>query len=165
MSRRRNKRQFVNTGLTQKLGSGFESLYVYSFPSYLEKMYQHKKGKEQSVRLKIGMTSSGDSIGRIKDQLGTSNPEQAVFMFEYRCHDSHHVESYVHQNLKKRGKHIYAPGTEWFDVKFSEVVVLIHKYDTKYGIKHEEESSGNSDHSIWVYISIAAMLFYLLLGN
>jgi len=161
---RRSKRQFVNTGLTQKLGSGYESLYVYSFPSYLEKMHKHKKGKEQPVKLKIGMTSTGDSIGRIKDQLGTSNPEQAVLLFEYRCNDSRNIETYIHQNLKKRGKHIYAPGTEWFNVKFSEVVALINKYDVKYGVK-VDDNIGDHNQPTWVYLVVATIVFYLVFGN
>ena len=90
------------------------SMYAYTFPSY-----QATGNSGKNFPIKIGRTTQ-DVRQRVEQQLGTSNPERAIILDEWRCSDVKAEEARVHAALKPRqvkgGK-----GKEWFSTTPGEV--------------------------------------------
>lgn len=101
-----------------ELGDGAESVYVYYFPAYRD---QAAHLRRDAWPMKIGMTK-GQPEFRIKEQSGTSMPEQPIVGMIYRTKNASNSEKMLHSTLKERNRYISgAPGKEWFMTSLAEV--------------------------------------------
>jgi hypothetical protein len=89
------------------------SIYAYTFPSLQGKM------------LKVGK-AGGDVAERIKQQLGTANPEAPVVLRVWAESNIGAMEAAIHGILKARGKGVEAPrAKEWFRSTVDEIDAII----------------------------------------
>ncbi len=89
------------------------SIYAYTFPSLNGSM------------IKVGR-ASGDVEERIRQQLGTANPELPKILRTWSVGDIEAMETAIHGILKARGKWVDAPrAKEWFRSSVEEVESII----------------------------------------
>ncbi|MES1978421.1 MAG: GIY-YIG nuclease family protein [Pseudomonadota bacterium] len=89
------------------------SIYAYSFPSLNGSM------------IKVGK-ASGNVEDRIRQQLGTANPEAPTILRTWSVIDIGALEMAIHSILKARGKWIDAPrAKEWFRTSVEEIDSII----------------------------------------
>lgn len=115
-----NPNKFKNNILVaeREVGTGSESIYVFSYPT-------HRKLAEKSNKSfwlhKIGRTGSEDLV-RVLDQTNTAVPEKPEILLHIRTDSSSLLEKALHSILKLRGKHNNdSPGTEWFRTNCAEI--------------------------------------------
>lgn len=90
------------------------SIYAYTFPSLKGSM------------IKVGK-ATGEVHERIKQQLGTANPEAPVVLKVWNDTNIGAMETAIHGILKARGKWVDAPrAKEWFRASVEEVDAIIH---------------------------------------
>jgi hypothetical protein len=103
-------------------GAGEETVYCYTFPSYIELALL--KGKK-ALPIKIGKTSS-PTLGRVSLQCGVSNPEQPVIPLAIRVENATAYERAIHRILTIWNRWIEdAPGTEWFMTSKDEILFIV----------------------------------------
>jgi hypothetical protein len=103
-------------------GVGEETVYCYTFPSYLE--LAMLKGSK-ALPMKIGKTSS-TTLDRVSLQCGVSNPEQPVVPLAIRVENATAYERAIHRILTIWNRWIEdAPGTEWFMTSKDEILSII----------------------------------------
>ena len=101
-----------------EIGTGSESIYVFSYPKHRE------LAELQNKRFwlhKIGRTRSED-LHRVLQQTNTAVPEKPEILLHIRTDSSILMENAIHTILKLRGKHSKdSPGNEWFKTNCSEI--------------------------------------------
>jgi hypothetical protein len=103
-------------------GVGEETVYCYTFPSYLE--LAMLKGNK-ALPIKIGKTSS-PTLDRVSLQCGVSNPEQPVVPLAIRVENATAYERAIHRILTIWNRWIEdAPGTEWFMTSKDEILSIV----------------------------------------
>lgn len=103
-------------------GTGEETVYCYTFPSYIELALL--KGKK-ALPIKIGKTSS-PTLDRVLLQCGVSNPEQPVIPLAIRVENATAYERAIHRILSIWNRWIDdAPGTEWFMTSKYEILSIV----------------------------------------
>lgn len=103
-------------------GNGEETIYCYTFPSYVE--LAALKGNAR-MPLKIGKTAS-PSLERVSLQCGISNPEQPVVPFAVRVQNATLYEKTIQRILTIWNRWIDdAPGSEWFMTSKAEVLSIV----------------------------------------
>jgi hypothetical protein len=94
-----------NNNHTLVFGSGPQVVYGYTLDSY------------EGV-IKIGHTTSGDYVKRIRDQNTTGMPGRPVVRFAYFTENSQAVEAAVHRRFAQ----YRLPGKEWFRLTTEQVL-------------------------------------------
>ena len=110
----------INNILVAKneIGTGSESIYIFSYPTYRENANLKKK---KFWLHKIGRTRSED-LHRVLQQTNTAVPEKPEILLHIRTDSSILMENAIHTILKLRGKHSKdSPGNEWFKTNCSEI--------------------------------------------
>lgn len=89
------------------------SIYAYTFPSL------------KGTMIKVGK-ATGNVEERIKQQLGTANPEAPLVLKVWAEANVGSMETAIHAVLKTRGKWVEAPrAKEWFRTSVEEVDAII----------------------------------------
>jgi hypothetical protein len=98
--------------ILKSLGFGNQSVYVYYFPN--DKLLADKTGVN-SWECKIGMTTNGDTIGRIDSQCKTSRHQSPIIALEIRTDNATALESELHRvfYLERINTGKFT-GDEWF---------------------------------------------------
>lgn len=98
------------------IGTGDESVYVYTTIA------------DQNMGwVKIGRTSNEEAVFRIYSQFNASNSTGPDWLLHIHTEDSAHLEKYIHDKLKAKGRHINkGGGTEWFRATVEEVEEIYH---------------------------------------
>jgi len=113
---------------TKWMGSGNEFVYVYSFSSCLEK----KNRRRGMAKMKVGMTTQASAVGRVHQQIGTSNHEKAILLYVYRTNNATMFEKLLHIKLKEQNRKVEeSVGTEWFWIKENEIIKMLKAADKK----------------------------------
>lgn len=103
--------QAVGASDVLRFGEGPNIVYAYGYPCAPD-------------RLKIGLTTVGDTIQRIAAQISTGTPDKPNLLLEIRTHDCKSLERAIHATLEYRGRKIAGAGKEWFKTTRDEVVAV-----------------------------------------
>jgi hypothetical protein len=95
----------INTQHARVFGNGPQVVYGYTLESY-------------EGLIKIGHTTSGDYVKRIRDQNTTGMPGRPVVRFAYFTENSQAVEAAVHRRFAQ----YRLPGKEWFRLTAEQVL-------------------------------------------
>jgi hypothetical protein len=102
----------VDTSDVVRLGEGQNVVYAYGYRCAPD-------------RLKVGLTT-GDTIKRIVEQIGTSTPDKPALLLEIRTHDCSALERALHAVLEYRGGKVVGAGKEWFKTSRDEIIAIYH---------------------------------------
>jgi hypothetical protein len=98
------------------------TLYANTFESY----YQVREAAGLTPYTKVGETSRQDPMVRIKEQLGTSNPEHPILVGQWEVPFS---DRDFHKFLKGKGyQNLEGPGKEWFALHPQELDGLVLEF-------------------------------------
>ena len=102
----------------QWIGEGNELVYCYTFPAHRE-LAEFKQIKHFPI--KVGR-SADQTLRRVVEQCGTSNPEKPIVLLAMRTDDSSLLEKTIHKILECWDRKIDdAPGNEWFEASIEEL--------------------------------------------
>jgi hypothetical protein len=106
-----------------EVGQGPQVVYVYSYPAYHR--LAELEGRD-SWPVKIGRSASAPHE-RVKDQVGTGNPEWPVVHLVIRTTAATDLERFLHSALRLEGRQLEGPGAEWFDASPNWVTSMLQR--------------------------------------
>lgn len=107
--------------IERQIGQGPQVVYAFSYPEYRRSAKRHGRS---TWRIKVGWSDNPDAQARVRAQCGEGAPEWPVIHLVIRDTDARELEQLLHRTLKRRGKHLDAPGIEWFDTSPDELLEL-----------------------------------------
>jgi hypothetical protein len=105
-----------------------KTLYSYTFPSVSTNLVALGK----TPWAKIGLTTREDPMARIREQIGTSNPEEPDIIGTWEVNFD---DKEFHYFLKNSGvRQLSGPGKEWFEIHPQQLKDMVKNFSEIYSL-------------------------------